>query len=67
MPAHVTWAQVAYTLVITIPAIVAAYYGRRNASALVTGNDKKVGEMVTEIHGKESAQDTAFETHKAAG
>lgn len=52
------------------PSAVAAYWSyRANRSVssvkheLVTGNDKTVGEMLTEVHGKESVQSTTFETH----
>ena len=55
-----------------VPAAVAAYWSyraNRNTVAvktqLVTGNDKTVGEMVTEVHGKESVQATGFDTHRA--
>lgn len=47
-----------------IPSCVAAYYGHKNAVQLRTGNDKTVGAMLTEVHGKESMQDTDFETHR---
>lgn len=33
--------------------------------ALATGNDKTVGEMVTEVHGVTSVEKTPFETHGA--
>lgn len=53
-----------------VPSAAAAYWSyraNRNVGVvktqLVTGNDKTVGEMVTEVHGKESAQATVFETH----
>lgn len=47
-----------------IPSAVAAYFGYKNGRQLRTGNDKTVGEMLTEVHGKESLQDTTFETHR---
>jgi hypothetical protein len=54
-----------------LPGIVAAWFGylaTKGAGAikheLVTGNDKTVGEMVTEAHGKLSEQDTDFMTHR---
>jgi hypothetical protein len=47
-----------------VPSAVAAYFGYRNGRALRTGNEKTVGEMVTEVHGKDSVQRTEFETHR---
>lgn len=65
----VSWQQVALAsiaaLIAAIPAIIAAWYGRTTKVQLKTGNDKTVGEMVTEVHGKESQQSTEFETHRA--
>lgn len=65
-----TWLNFAVVLASGVPAAVAAYFGYRSAQQgrkikqqLVTGNDKTVGEMVTEVHGKESAQETGYETH----
>lgn len=46
------------------PSMVAAYFGYKNRQELKTGNDKTVGEMLTEVHGKESMQATGFETHR---
>lgn len=55
-----------------VPSAAAAYFSyraNRNVGVvktqLVTGNDKTVGEMLTEVHGKESLQDTNFDTHVA--
>lgn len=51
----------------SVAAFFAARGSRRSADdvrkQLVTGNNKTVGEMVTEVHGKESLQDTDFDTH----
>lgn len=48
-------------------AAIAAIVGSRGTRSikheLVTGNNKTVGEMVTEVHGKDSLQNTDFETH----
>lgn len=46
-----------------LPSCVAAYYGHRNSAQLRTGNNKTVGEMVTEVHGADSIQSTAYNTH----
>jgi hypothetical protein len=61
-------------LAYSIPSAFAAYFswrGSRDSSRtrqdLVTGNDKTVGEMVTEVHGKESDQGTGFQTHRLDG
>ncbi len=62
-PEHITWAGVAFTLVVSLPAIIAAYYGARNARSLKTGNAKTVGTMVTEVHGVTSEEATPFLTH----
>lgn len=66
-----TWLGLATVLGAAVPSAFAAYFsyraqrlGKSNAAQLVTGNDKTVGEMVTEVHGKESMQDTSFETHR---
>lgn len=57
-------------LAASVPSAFAAFFsyraqrlGKSNAQQLVTGNDKTVGEMLTEVHGKESLQDTDFDTH----
>jgi hypothetical protein len=59
-------------LAYSVPSAVGAFFAYRASNRagavkqeLVTGNDKTVGEMVTEVHGKESQQDTDFETHRA--
>lgn len=44
-----------------------ASLGRDVQHQLETGNQKTVGEMLTEVHGKESVQDTDFETHNDEG
>lgn len=69
-----TWLGLATVLGASIPAALAAFFsyraqrlGKQNAAQLVTGNDKTVGEMVTEVHGKESQQATTFETHHEGG
>ncbi len=66
-----TWLGLATVLGAAVPSALAAFFsyratkiGKENAQQLVTGNDKTVGEMVTEVHGKESAQDTDFNTHR---
>lgn len=46
-----------------VASITAAYYGRQNRSSLKTGNEKSVGDMVTEIHGQDSQQSTPYDTH----
>ena len=63
-PEHITWAGVIYTLIITVPAIISAYAGLRNRRALKTGNDKTPGEMITELHGEASKQQTEYDTHR---
>lgn len=79
-PPDLTWPQVAYALIFAVPAIIAAVgavlaaaRGKANAQQLasasrqlVTGNDKTVGEMVTEIHGEASNEGTSFPTHGPA-
>ncbi len=67
----VTWPQVGLAAVTAVPACVAAYYGRRGSPPsrstsheLVTGNNKTVGEMVTEIHGAASNERTQYDTHE---
>jgi hypothetical protein len=60
------WPGVIAALVITIPSIIAATFGFRNARSLKTGNEKTVGEMVTEVHGSESNQGTTYDTHGEA-
>jgi len=57
-----------------LPSAAAAYYSYRASrntvdvkQQLVTGNDKTVGEMLTEVHGKESEQTTPFDTHREPG
>ncbi len=60
---HVTWAGVALALVTTLPAILAAVVGLLNRKQLKTGNNKTVGEMVTDVHGEASVQSTQFDTH----
>lgn len=59
----VTWPAVALALVTGLPAIIAAYYGHKNAHSLRTGNDKTVGSMVTDVHGEASKQKTGYDTH----
>lgn len=66
-----TWLGLLTVIAAGFPSAVAAFFGWRSAKGasairheLVTGNDKTVGEMVTEVHGKESEQSTAFETHR---
>jgi hypothetical protein len=66
----VSWPQVAYALIIGLPAIigaVAAIFAARssaaNKHALVTGNDKTVGEMVTEVHGVAATNGVTYEQH----
>lgn len=49
----VSWAQVVYTLIITIPAIIAAWFAHRGTASLKTKNGKTVGEMVSEVHNAE--------------
>lgn len=65
-----TWLGLATVIAAGVPGVLAAWWSRRSARSssevgrqLVTGNDKTVGEMVTEVHGKESEQATSFETH----
>lgn len=57
------WASILAAVIISAPSLVTAWYGRQNHRSLKTGNDKSVGDMVTEIHGKESTQGTEFSTH----
>lgn len=59
-----TWLGLLTVLAAGIPSCVAAYYGHKNGQQLRTGNDKTVGEMVTEVHGKDSMQATEFDTHR---
>lgn len=66
-----TWLGLATVIAAGTPGAFAAYWGYRSSrgntairNELVTGNDKTVGEMVTEVHGKESAQQTEFDTHR---
>lgn len=66
-----TWLGLATVLAAAVPSALAAIFSyraqrlsRANARQLVTGNDKTVGEMLAEVHGKESQQDTDFETHR---
>ena len=66
-----TWLGLATVLAASIPASIAAFYSYRSAriaaenrKQLVTGNEKTVGEMVTEVHGKESERATDFQTHR---
>lgn len=47
-----------------VAAIVAAYFSRSNSRQLKTGNDKTVGEMVTDVHGEASHQATGYDTHR---
>lgn len=63
MTGGVTWPQVALALIAAIPAIVAAFYGRGSKAALKTGNDKTVGEMVTEAHGVLAINGESYEQH----
>jgi hypothetical protein len=65
-----TWLGLLTVIAAGAPATLAAYWSHRgakiskeNGRQLVTGNDKTVGEMVTEVHGKESQQNTDFNTH----
>lgn len=37
-----------------LPACIAAYFGYKTRTQLKTGNEKTVGEMVTEVHDKEA-------------
>lgn len=67
----VTWPMVALALIAAIPGIIAAIAAvraardaRSNARSLVTGNEKTVGEMVTEVHGATSEEATTFGTHR---
>lgn len=46
------------------PSCVAAWFGYKNGRQLKTDNDKTVGQMLSEVHGKESVQNTDFETHQ---
>ena len=47
---HVTWAGVAYALIVTLPAIIAAVVGLLNRKQLKTGNGKTVGHLVEDVH-----------------
>lgn len=58
-----TWPDVAYFLIVAAPGLIAAWFGAKNARALKTGNEKSVGQMLTEVHGQESEQSTPYETH----
>jgi biopolymer transport protein ExbB/TolQ len=58
-----TWPDVAFAFIPTVPGLLAAYYAYRATKALKTGNDKSVGEMVTEVHGVSSEEATPFRTH----
>jgi len=82
---HLTWIGLAYLLVPSVIALLAAVVGLINhkalqtgeasggksiglvaaqvSHALQTGNDKTPGEMITELHGESSAQQTPYETH----
>lgn len=66
-----TWLGLATVISASVPAALAAFFSYRSAkigkgvsSQLTTGNDKTVGEMVTEVHGHDSAQETPFDTHR---
>ena len=62
-----TWQAVTLSiglaLIAAIPGIIAAYYSHANRRQLVTGNDKTVGEMVTDVHGAASIEQTSYDTH----
>lgn len=47
----VSWAQVAALLIVSLPGIIAAYFGAKNANSLKTPNGRTVGTMVSESHG----------------
>lgn len=47
-----------------LPSAFAAYYSHKSVRQLKTGNDKTVGEMLTEVHSKESVQAVEFQTHR---
>lgn len=73
MAGEVTWPMVALALIAAVPGIIAAFaafksakFSQSNSRALVTGNDKTVGEMVTEVHGAVSEEATTFPTHGTA-
>ena len=61
--AVVTWPAVIVAIVTGLPAIIGAVAALRNGGQLKTGNEKTVGEMVTEVHGEASAQATPYQTH----
>lgn len=46
---HVTWAGVAYALIVTLPAIIAAVVGLLNRKALRTGSVQTVGQIATDV------------------
>lgn len=50
VPDNVTWAQVAFLLIVSAPGIIAAYFGAKNARSLKTPNGRAVGQMVAESH-----------------
>jgi len=65
-----TWLGLATVVAAGVPGVFATYWSRRSSKQvdsvkadLVTGNDKTVGDMVTEVHGAASNEATTFETH----
>jgi hypothetical protein len=57
------WSSIVAAVIISAPGMIAAWYGRDNKRSLKTGNDKTVGAMVTEVHGKESLEETEYQQH----
>lgn len=58
-----SWPTVVLALIAAVPAIIAAVFAGLTKRELKTGNGKTVGEMVTEVHGKESTAATTFDAH----
>lgn len=63
VPKDVSWPDVLALLILSVPGIIAAVASLRNGQKLKTGNDKTVGEMVTEGHAKLSDEATPYTTH----
>lgn len=50
VPDDVSWAQVAFFLILSAPGIIAAFYSHRNSASLKTKNGRTVGTMIGEVH-----------------
>lgn len=65
IPSGVTWPDVAGALVLAIPSIIAALLSNGNRRNLRTPNGKTVGDLVADIHSKESKAAIEYEPEVA--